>query len=97
MRQSGHAVGYDSGIAGHYGDIVSSNGSLSNNDLGFTGYNLGSQYANVTGSNWNSSSSPASVGAAYSAALNASQSHWWFGSQFDRFLVQLLWYALEND
>ena len=75
MRQSGHAVGYDSGIAGHYGDIVSSNGSLSNNDLGFTGYNLGSQYANVTGSNWNSSSSPASVGAAYSAALNASQSH----------------------
>lgn len=74
MRQSGRAVGYDSGISSHYGDIVSSDGSLSNNDLGFSGSDLGSNYASVGGSNWNSQSSPMSVGAAYNAASYAASS-----------------------
>jgi len=74
LRKSGRSVGYDSGIASHYGDIQSSDGSLSNDDLGFSGHNLGSNYVSVQGSNWNPQSSPASVGAAYSAALSAAQS-----------------------
>lgn len=74
LRKSGRSVGYDSGIASHYGDIQDSNGSLSSNDLGFSGHNLGQQYVAVGGSNWNSHSSPSSVGAAYSAALSAAGS-----------------------
>jgi len=70
-RQSGRSVGYDSGIASHYGDLQSSDGSLSNNDLGFSGQDLGNQYVSPQGSNWNSQSSPMSVGAALNAAQNA--------------------------
>jgi len=73
-RKSGRSVGYDSGISSHYGDLVSSNGSLSNHDLGFSGHDLGRQYINVHGSNWNWMSSPASVGAAQSAAQRAAKS-----------------------
>jgi len=74
LRKSGRSVGYDSGIASYYGDIQSSDGSLSNDDLGFSGHDLGSNYVSVQGSNWNPQSSPASVGAAYSAASSAAQS-----------------------
>jgi len=74
MRQSGRSVGYDSGISGYYGDLQSSDGSLSNNDLGFSGSSLGSNYVSVGGSNWNSQSSPMSVGAAYNAASYAASS-----------------------
>jgi hypothetical protein len=71
-RSSGsHGVGYDSAIAGHYGSIVSSDGSLSNSNLGFSGSSLGQSYVIPTGSNWNSRSSPASVGRAYQAAQAA--------------------------
>jgi len=73
-RQSGRSVGYDSGISSHYGDLESSDGSLSNNDLGFSGSDLGNNYVSVGGSNWNSQSSPMSVGAAYNAAQNAASS-----------------------
>lgn len=73
-RQSGRSVGYDSGISSHYGDLISSNGSLSNYDLGFSGHDLGRRYIKVKGSNWNWKSSPASVGAAYSAAQSAAHS-----------------------
>ncbi|KAF8798973.1 hypothetical protein BYT27DRAFT_7264504 [Phlegmacium glaucopus] len=71
-RQSGRSVGYDSGIASHYGDLQSSDGSLTNYDLGFSGHDLGNNYASVQGSNWDSQSSPFSVGAALSAAKSAS-------------------------
>ncbi|KAH9480423.1 hypothetical protein JR316_0007021 [Psilocybe cubensis] len=70
-RTSGHQVGYDSGISSHFGDIVSSDDSLSTDDFGFSGKDLGSQYVVPSGSNWNPSTSPASVGAAYSAAQAA--------------------------
>lgn len=66
-----HGVGYDRGISGHYSSLVSSDGSLSNNNLGFSGSSLGQQYVIPTGSNWNSRSSPASVGRAYQAAQAA--------------------------
>jgi len=70
-RTSGHNVGFDSGISSHFGDIVSSDGSLSTDDFGFSGSSLGSQYVVPSGSNWNPSTSPASVGAAFSAAKSA--------------------------
>jgi len=70
-RTSGHQVGFDSGISSHFGDIVSSDSSLSTSDLGFSGSSLGSQYVVPSGSNWDASTSPASVGAAYSAARAA--------------------------
>jgi len=70
-RTSGRHVGYDSGISSHLGSIVNSDGSLSSNDLGFSGQSCGSQTVVPSGSNWNSSSSPASVGSALSAAQAA--------------------------
>ncbi|PPQ91696.1 hypothetical protein CVT25_012909 [Psilocybe cyanescens] len=70
-RTSGHQVGYDRGISSHFGDIVSSDDSLSTDDFGFSGSSLGSQYVVPSGSNWNPSTSPASVGAAFSAAKSA--------------------------
>ncbi|KXN88276.1 hypothetical protein AN958_07735 [Leucoagaricus sp. SymC.cos] len=70
-RSSGHAAGYDQGIASHFGSICNSDGSLSNSDLGFKGTDCGSQTVVVGGSNWNNNSSPASCGAALSAAQSA--------------------------
>jgi len=70
-RKSGRSVGYDSGIASHFSDIESSDSELSTNDFGFSGHDLGSNYAIPSGSNWDASTSPASVGAAFSAAKSA--------------------------
>lgn len=66
-----HSAGYDRGISSHFSNIMSSDGSLSSNDLGFSGSSLGQQYVIPTGSNWNDKSSPASVGRAYQAAQAA--------------------------
>ncbi|KIK64525.1 hypothetical protein GYMLUDRAFT_195508, partial [Collybiopsis luxurians FD-317 M1] len=74
LRTSGVDVGYDSAIAGYYGDLFESDGSLSTSDLGFSGSSLGQSYVVPTGSNWNSATSPSSVGSAYSAALSAASS-----------------------
>ncbi|KAF8195603.1 hypothetical protein BJ912DRAFT_1084683 [Pholiota molesta] len=65
------SVGYDSSIASHFGSIVSSSGSLSTSNLGFSGSDVGSHYVSPSGSNWNSGASPASVGSAFSAAQAA--------------------------
>ncbi|KAF8895482.1 hypothetical protein BD779DRAFT_1609027 [Infundibulicybe gibba] len=73
-RQSGHQVGYDSSIASHYGSIYNSDGSFNSQDLGFSGSSVGSSTVVPSGSNWNDQTSPASVGAAYSAAQSASSS-----------------------
>ncbi|KAF9483506.1 hypothetical protein BDN70DRAFT_786285, partial [Pholiota conissans] len=71
-RQSSRGVGYDSSIASHFGSIVdSSSGDLSTSDLGFSGHDVGNNYVSPSGSNWNWGSSPASVGAAFSAAQSA--------------------------
>jgi len=70
-RSSGHQVGYDQGITSHFGSIVGSDGSVSSNDLGFSGHDVGSQTVVVGGSNWNDATSPASVSSAYNAAHGA--------------------------
>ncbi|KAF8871364.1 hypothetical protein BD779DRAFT_1576981 [Infundibulicybe gibba] len=73
-RSSSHHVGFDSSIASHFGDIVSSDGSLSTNDFGFSGHDLGSNTIVPSGSNWDSSTSPVSVGNAFSSAQAAASS-----------------------
>jgi hypothetical protein len=70
-RSSGKYVGYDHQIASHYGDLANSDGSLKTSDMGFKGYNVGSNYVVVGGSNWDSSYSPSSVQSAYEAAHSA--------------------------
>jgi len=70
-RSSGNQVGFDSNIAGNFGNIVGSDGSLTTNDLGFSGHDLGSSTVVPSGSNWNSNTSPASVGSAFNAAQSA--------------------------
>ncbi|KAF5385720.1 hypothetical protein D9757_005493 [Collybiopsis confluens] len=74
MHSSSVSPGYDSSIVSHYGDLVNSDGSLSTSDLGFSGSDVGQSYVVPSGSNWNPSSSPASVQAAFSAAQSASSS-----------------------
>jgi len=70
-RKSSNSVGYDRGISSHFGSIMNSDGSLSSNDLGFHGSDLGSQYVVPLGNNWNSDSSPAIVDAAFNATRQA--------------------------
>lgn len=70
-RHSSRSVGYDQSISGHYNNIVNSDGSLSNNDLGFNGQNNGQSTVVPSGGNWNSNSSPALVSAAHNATRAA--------------------------
>ncbi|KAG7086499.1 hypothetical protein E1B28_002452 [Marasmius oreades] len=70
-RQSGKQVGFDDKIAGKFPDLVQSDGSLSTNDLGFTGSEVGSNTVVPAGSNWNDNTSPNSVDSAYFAAQSA--------------------------
>ncbi|KXN88280.1 hypothetical protein AN958_07739 [Leucoagaricus sp. SymC.cos] len=65
---SGHSVGYDSAIAGHFSDICLLDGSLSADNFGFAGTDLGAHTVVIGGSNWNDNTSPASVSAAAGAA-----------------------------
>jgi hypothetical protein len=64
---SGHQVGYDSAIAGHFGNIVGSDGSLSTDSFGFNGQSLGQNLAVVGGNNWNDATSFSSVDSAFQA------------------------------
>jgi len=70
-RFSGRGVGYDSSIASHFSSFYNSDGSLSNNDFGFSGHNLGSSYVVPSGNNWDNSRSFTSVGNAYKSARSA--------------------------
>jgi len=71
MRQSGRSVGYDSSIASHIGSIHDSDGSINSHDLGFHGSDVGSDFVSPSGSNWDDSSSPSSVGNAFNLASSA--------------------------
>jgi len=73
-RQSGRDVGYDSNISGYYNQIVNDDGSLSTDDLGFCGQEVGSNYVTYGGDNWNSQSSPNSVSNAFNAGIAALKS-----------------------
>jgi len=70
-RRSGRRVGYDRHIAGRFGDIFDQDGSVTSNDLGFSGRDQGRDYVEVTGSNWDDERSPGSVNQAIIAARSA--------------------------
>jgi hypothetical protein len=74
-RKSNRGVGYDRGISSHFGDMMSSDGSLSSNDMGFSGHDVGSQYVIPSGSNWNDASSPQMVDTAFNATKSAIHDH----------------------
>jgi len=71
LRQSGRSVGYDSSISSHIGSIHDSSGNPDYSDLGFEGSSVGSNLIVPTGNNWDSSSSPVSVGSAYGLSIAA--------------------------
>ncbi|KAJ3910520.1 hypothetical protein F5879DRAFT_226174 [Lentinula edodes] len=75
MHTSGISAGYDSSIVSHHSDLYSSDGSLSTSDLGFSGSDVGKSVIVPTGTNWNDSTSPSSVQAAYAAAQSAISSN----------------------
>ncbi|PPQ68662.1 hypothetical protein CVT25_012316 [Psilocybe cyanescens] len=70
-RFSGRDVGYDSDISSHFSNFYGSDGSLSTDDWGFSGSDLGHSYVVPSGNNWDSSRSFGSVGNAYKAARSA--------------------------
>lgn len=70
-RASGRSVGYDSGISSHFSNFYNSDGSLSTDDWGFSGSDLGHSYVVPSGSNWSNSHSSSSVGSAYRSARSA--------------------------
>ncbi|KAK0500475.1 hypothetical protein EDD18DRAFT_830155 [Armillaria luteobubalina] len=74
LRQSGKQVGFDSNIAGKISQLVNADGSLSTSDLGFSGQDVGSNTVVPAGSNWNDTTSPASVQSALAAAQKAAGS-----------------------
>ncbi|KAH9481348.1 hypothetical protein JR316_0005873 [Psilocybe cubensis] len=70
-RFSGRDVGYDSDIVSHFSNFYGSDGSLSTDDWGFSGSDLGHSYVVPSGNNWDNSRSFGSVGNAYKAARSA--------------------------
>ncbi|KAF8060694.1 hypothetical protein FPV67DRAFT_1452786 [Lyophyllum atratum] len=70
-RSTGHHVGFDSNIVSHFGNFLHSDGSLNFDDWGFSGHDVGSHTTVVSGSNWDSFSSPVSVSNAWNAAHGA--------------------------
>jgi len=72
LRTSGRQVGYDSNIVSNFGNFYNSDGSLSTSDFGFSGSDAGQSLIVPSGNNWDSSSSPSSVGSAFNAAVSAS-------------------------
>ncbi|PPQ81956.1 hypothetical protein CVT25_014685 [Psilocybe cyanescens] len=70
-RFSGRGVGYDSGIVSHFNNFYESDGSLSTNDWGFSGHDLGRSYIVPSGNNWDNRRSFGSVGNAYRSARSA--------------------------
>ncbi|KIM39864.1 hypothetical protein M413DRAFT_186043 [Hebeloma cylindrosporum] len=70
-RASGRGVGYDSGISSYFSNFYNSDSSLSTNDWGFSGHDLGHSYVVPSGNNWSNSHSFSSVGNAYRTARNA--------------------------
>ena len=73
-RESDFDVGFDQNIAGLLEQLLNSDGSLSNNDLGFLGSSIGSNSVVVNGDNWNDQTSPASVSQARGLAQDAANS-----------------------
>jgi len=67
-------VGFDESIANKITNIVNPDSSLSSEDLGFLGKDVGNNTVVPQGNNWNDTSSPALVQSALDAANNATDS-----------------------
>ncbi|KAJ7773237.1 hypothetical protein B0H16DRAFT_1511608 [Mycena metata] len=67
-------VGFDQQIASKFSSIVNTDGSLSVDDAGFKGSDVGQNLVVPTGNNWDNSTSPALVQAAQAAADSANNS-----------------------
>lgn len=76
--KGGHRIGFDRRIASHFDRIVSHDDTLSNDDWGFSGHDLGKETVIVRGHNWNNRQSPVSVGRAYRVSRDA-----WAGDSFN--------------
>jgi hypothetical protein len=70
-RDSGRDVGFDSSLTSHFSNFYNSDGSLSTDDWGFSGSDLGHNYVVPSGSNYEGSHSFSSVANAYKAARSA--------------------------
>jgi len=70
-RRSSRHVGFDEHITSFHGSFFNSDGSLSTNDWGFHGTDIGTHLVVPSGSNWVDSTSPASVDGAFFSARNA--------------------------
>lgn len=68
---SGRHVGFDSHIASQIGLIHDEHGEIVSHDFGFSGSDIGHSFVAPSGFNWDASSSPATVGSAFSAAQSA--------------------------
>jgi len=64
-------IGYDESVAQKITTLVNSDGSLSANDAGFKGSDIGNNTVVPTGNNWQNDTSPALVQAALAAATSA--------------------------
>ncbi|KAJ7035017.1 hypothetical protein C8F04DRAFT_1346343 [Mycena alexandri] len=67
-------VGFDQQIASKFSSIVNTDGSLSVDDAGFKGSDIGQNLVVPTGNDWDNSTSPALVQAAQAAANSANNS-----------------------
>jgi len=66
-------IGFDETVANLYSQLQDSSGNLSDNDLGFSGSDVGNSSIVATGTNWNDQTSPESVASVYNASEAASK------------------------
>ncbi|EAU81626.2 hypothetical protein CC1G_02642 [Coprinopsis cinerea okayama7 len=71
-----HEVGYDEKIVGHFPKFFNEDGSLNDDDWGFTGHELGRHTVIVGGHNWDDSRSFRTVRDAWHNARNAWARFW---------------------
>lgn len=69
--KSVNAVAFDDSFASQIAKLLDSNGDLSIDDLGLKGTDLGKNSVSPAGNNYNASTSPASIKAAYEASKGA--------------------------
>jgi len=73
QHKSSRQVSYDQSVTSLLSQLQNSVGSLSSNDLGFSGSSVGKSSIMSNGTNWNDQSSPNSVGAIYNQSIIASK------------------------
>jgi hypothetical protein len=70
-ESGGKQPSYDKDIAGKYGNLKKDDGSLNQDDLGFSGSDVGKNSVVPQGNNWDDASGPQRVGEASDAADKA--------------------------